>query len=110
MVTTLKELQNQTPFEGWRGFADGEALEDSEALYADTVQQLLDLGAEPPCVRCLEILAQYIEAFNVLDEKYDGFIETIERETICDTVSDMARACNIPDVGCDDVPGEGRNW
>ncbi len=110
MATTLKEMQNKTPFEGWRGFVDGEALEDSEALYSDTVQALIDLGPTPGREACLEILGRYVDAFNALDDKYGGFIETIERENICDTVANLALACGLPDIGCDDVPGEGRDW
>ena len=110
MAKTLQEMQKETPFEGWRGFKDGEALDDSQALYSDTIEALIGLGPTPDSAACLEILGGYVDAFNALDDKYGGFIATIEREDICETVANMALACGLPDTDCDDVPGEGRDW
>ena len=109
-MITLRELQKQTAFEGWEGYVDEEAVEDSRAVYNETLQSLVDLGPEPDKERVLAVLGQYVEAFNALDEKYGYFIETIAREDICDTVAEMAKACGLPDVGCDELPGEGRDW
>ncbi len=109
-MATLQEMQKQTAFRNWEGYTDEEAIEDSRAVYNETVRSLIELGPEPDEERVLAILGQYIEAFNALDDKYGGFIETVERENICDTVEDMAAACGLTGTRCDDVPGEGRDW
>ena len=109
-MPTLQEMQKRTPFTSWEGYTDEEAIEDSRAVYRETIQSLIELGPEPDRERVLAILGQYVEAFNALDAKYDGYIETIERENICDTVEEMAAACGLQGIRCDDVPGEGRDW
>lgn len=109
-MVTLHELQKRMAFEGWEGHVDEEAIADSRAVYNETLHSLVDLGPEPDRERVLVILGQYVEAFNALDEKYGYFIETIAREDICDTVAEMAESCGLPNVGCDEIPGEGRDW
>ena len=109
-MATLQEMQKRTAFKSWEGYTDEEAIEDSRAIYSETVQLLIELGPEPDRERVLAILGQCIEAFNALDAKYGQFIETVERENICETVVELAAACGITDVDCDDMPGEGRDW
>ena len=109
-MATLREMQKRTAFKEWANYVDEEAVEDSRAVHNETLQSLVDLGPEPDKERVLAILGQYVEAFNALDEKYGYFIETVAREDICDMVAEMAEACGLTDVGCDELPGEGRDW
>lgn len=109
-MATLQEMRQQAVFEQWDEFFSEEMAEDGRATYQDAVEQLINLGLERTREQCMEILGQYVEAFNALDEKYGFQIETTAREEICDTVVELAEACGITDIDCDDVPGEGRDW
>ena len=45
---------------------------------------------------------------NALDEKYDGFIETGEREDLCREINEIVHAAGLR--GCDGMADEWREW
>jgi hypothetical protein len=106
---TLEELQRKTPFTSWEGSVDADALDASRRAYATLMTQLVALGPEQPADAYLPALNGYIEEFNRLDEEFE-FIETIEREDICECLQDVLDVLDLPDIGeCDDLPAV-RNW
>ena len=59
-----------------------------------TVEQLLELGPDASKKDRMAILKKCIEAFNAMDAGM-GFIETNEREDICEEVEAIVHACGL---------------
>jgi hypothetical protein len=106
---TLEKLQAETPFSSWEGHVSPEALGESRLIYTSTLSKLAEIGPGKPEDVYIPVLNRYIEEFNRIDEEYE-FIETIEREDICEQLGKILDVLKIPGIAeCDDLPAE-RNW
>ena len=106
---TLEQLQAKTPFLTWEGHVNPKALGESRLIYKSTLSKLIQAGLGKPKDTYIPLLNSYIEEFNRIDEKYE-FIETIEREDICEQLEQILDILKLPGIGeCDDLPAV-RNW
>jgi hypothetical protein len=106
---TLEQLQAKSPFASWVGHVNPKALEESRLIYRATLSKLILIGTGKPKETYIPVLSKYIEEFNRIDEKYE-FIETIEREDICEHLAEILVVLKLPGIKeCDDLPAE-RNW
>jgi len=106
---TLEQLQANTPFSSWAGHVDPKAIEASRHIYKRTIDMLVRIGTGKPKDSYLPVLNKYIEDFNALDDQYE-FIETVEREDICECLAEVLDILKLPDINdCDDLPAV-RNW
>ena len=106
---TLELLQAKTPFSSWEGHVNPKALGESRLIYKTTLSKLVQVGLGKPKDAYIPYLNRYIEEFNRIDEEYE-FIETIEREDICEHLAQILDVLKLPGIGeCDDLPAV-RNW
>jgi len=61
---------------------------------AITVEALVELGPRASESNRMAILQRCIESFNILDAKMH-FIETVEREDICEEFEAIVHACGL---------------
>jgi hypothetical protein len=106
---TLEQLQARIPFSSWVGHVSPKALEESRLIYKETLSKLILTGAGRSTDSYIPALNKYIEEFNRIDEKYE-FIETVEREDICESLEEILDVLQLPGIEeCDDLPAV-RNW
>jgi hypothetical protein len=103
---SLSDLQ-KPPFFNWKGFRAAKIIRASEKIMADTVARLVKIGRDSPEADRLAILQQCIESFNTLDAKTQ-FIDTIEREDICEQFEVIVHACGLGHHK--DLADEWREW
>ena len=70
--------------------------------------QLEALGPRPDRRKARAILKECIETFNELDEENDHWIETVEREDICDVFYQLADLAGFGDES--ELADEWRDW
>jgi hypothetical protein len=106
---TLELLQKRTPFESWRGYAPEPAIAASQQIYRATLASLVKIGAGKSKDAYMPTLNRYIEEFNRIDEEF-RFIETVEREDICERLAEILAILALPGINdCDDVEAV-RDW
>jgi hypothetical protein len=106
---TLELLQKRTPFESWRGYAPEPAIAASQQIYQSTLASLVRIGTGKSKNAYMPTLNRYIEEFNRIDEEFQ-FIETVEREDICERLGEILAVLALPGIDdCDDVEAV-RNW
>lgn len=106
---TLEQLQAKTPFSSWAGHVNPKVIDASRLIYKTTVSRLVQIGIGKPKDTYIPVLNKYIEEFNRIDEEYE-FIETVEREDICEQLGEILGILKLPGVEeCDDLPAV-RNW
>lgn len=107
--SALRQLQAQVPFVSWEGHVIPAAIAESRLIYKTTVSKIIDIGTGKPKQTYLPVLNGYIEGFNRVDEKYE-FIETDEREEICERLAEILAVLSLPGVrNCDDLTAA-RDW
>lgn len=105
---TLEKLLERKFFLTWDEYPSDVAKKASIAIMQNTVENLmrLPLGADES-VKLIH-LKDCILSFNTIDEKYDNFIETIEREDICEEFEGILNACKLGYL--EDLADEWRDW
>jgi hypothetical protein len=93
---SLEELRTQTPFAGWAGHVESADLRHSRRIIRDLIDELLALGPDGDEVEKLDLLRRCVERFNAAEEN-GGFIDTIEREDICEVLDKIAEAAGLTD-------------
>lgn len=107
-ATTLEQLQRHKFFPKWKGHPPKKAVAASRQIMTDTVNELLRLGLVSPESQRMAVLQRYIERFNAIDEEMDHFIETVEREDICEEFERIVHACGLG--AHKDLADEWRDW
>jgi hypothetical protein len=92
---TLEELRNRKFFPRWKKYPPKKAIRASRQIMINAVQQLLDLGTNSLESERMAILQQCIERFNCVNAEMNDFIETVEREDICEEFEGIVRACGL---------------
>ena len=93
---TLDSLSERTWFESW----DNEVKDANRAASRQLISDLIaTLGAEPKPTRAVarRLLRATVKGFNRLDAK-GGFIETTQREDICDALERVMAAARYPEL------------
>lgn len=105
-AATLPKLLKKRRFSSWSGHVSVKPLRATRQLFRDTIQALIDLGSEPRTRDSLRILRSCIQSLNALDEQHE-FIDTIEREDLCEEFEEIAHAAGF---GQDSVADRWRDW
>jgi cell wall assembly regulator SMI1 len=96
---TMSKLLLQTPyFENWLGYLDKQIVEKAEGIVVSTTNALKNTTDK---IKQTEIIHNCVLNFNKLDKQYNGFIETIHREHICDILEDIANYYGIDNKNLD---------
>jgi hypothetical protein len=90
----LDDLLNHEFFPRWKDYPSRRAIRESRNAMATTVRGLIDVGGSATKEQRSAILQSCIESFNRLDEELH-FIETVEREDICDEFEVIVHACGL---------------
>lgn len=85
-----------------------ELLEESEKALHTFARDLEKLGNGAPQQSIMECVEAVVVTFNEIDEKY-SFIETIEREELCEYIYIVAKMAGL-DVDGNDITEEWRDW
>ncbi|WP_013627107.1 hypothetical protein [Rubinisphaera brasiliensis] len=105
---TLEELRNRLFFPRWDEYPPKKAIRASRRIMSNTVQQLIDLGLAAPESDRMAILQDCIERFNAIDCEMEHFIETVEREDICEEFEAIVHACGL--CAHVDLADQWRDW
>ena len=101
----LAKLRGKRHFEGWDTFVDDKLVKRSEASIDKLIDDLITLGDEPDEGKARKAVARCVKRFNRMDD--EGWINTIEREDICDVIDGVVAACGFEP---DDDWYEDRDW
>ncbi|MTH55357.1 hypothetical protein GKZ89_18340 [Bacillus mangrovi] len=111
---TLAELKKNKPTEEWKERMDEdddlfteENIVASEKALDQYLQELekLKIGNEAEITASVK---KVVLKFNELNEEYDYFIETMEREELCEFILEAAQMCGLKIE--DDITEEWREW
>jgi hypothetical protein len=103
---TLAVLQKHRFFASW-SIPAAKAIRASRQLMTDTVTQLVELGPNASETDRVAVLRRCIERFNELDSEM-RFIETDEREDICEEFEAIVHACGLG--AHENLADEWRDW
>ncbi|MBT3202182.1 MAG: hypothetical protein HN350_19945 [Phycisphaerales bacterium] len=104
---TLEELSDHKFFQAWGGCTPVKALRASRKIMKNTVRDLSKLDPSASENDRMAVLQNCIESFNTLDGELQ-FIDTIEREDICEEFEMIAQACGLG--GHENMADEWRDW
>ena len=104
---TLVELLEHNYFSKWIEYPPKEAIAISKNIMISTVKSLIKLGEDATQQEKLNVLRNCIEKFNDADEGL-AFIETIEREDICEEYDAIVHACGLGEH--QNLADNWRNW
>lgn len=90
---TWDQLISETPFANWSPsppFPPEEFTREARKVIHVACEELRALGVKPKKSQVRAILKRCVHWFNEADERFDGTIETEERENICAILEEMA--------------------
>jgi hypothetical protein len=105
---TLEEFRQRTPFPNWAGYIESGALRGARRIIRETIDALLEIGSDAPAPLKLDVFRHCVQRFNRLDVEQGGFIETIEREDICELLDELAGLVDLDDY--EDGLTSAREW
>jgi len=112
---TLQDLKNNKPTEEWReSMEEGdelfteESITESERALDDFIDGLISLGDKSSKEEIMKLVEKVVTEFNVLNDKYEYFIETLEREDLCDFIMEAASLAGLETD--EDITEEWREW
>lgn len=91
---TLDQLSKHRFLKEWEDPTPAVAIHTSRRLLRDTAKQLIEPGDAPGTKERLSVLQACIENFNAMNAKY-GYINSTEREDICDAFDLLVYACGL---------------
>ena len=92
---TLQALADQHRFASWERVVPQAALQATRQVFRDTIAAIIALGPGAPEATVLEALRDCIASLNALDMQHGGFIETIEREDLCEAFEEIVHASGL---------------
>ncbi|MFB5284688.1 hypothetical protein [Peribacillus sp. Hz7] len=112
---TFEELAKNKPTVGWKQRID----EDDELLTDENINatnEVLDsyinnlkkIGDKPTEEDILECVKEVVIRLNELNDQYDYFIETMEREELYEFITEAARIVGLESE--EDITEEWREW
>ena len=105
---TLEKLSARNFFPTWDEYPSDIAKKASIVIMRNTIKKLISLPLDADESLKILHLKDCIVSFNEIDEKYDNFIETIEREDICEEFEGILYACKLGHL--EDLVDEWRDW
>jgi hypothetical protein len=90
----LEDLRVHKFFAKWKDYPPPKAIRASRNVMTATVETLIELGPTASEDERMAILQRCIETFNRLDTELQ-FIETVEREDICEEFEAIVHACGL---------------
>ncbi|MBB3870270.1 hypothetical protein DER53_15050 [Parageobacillus toebii NBRC 107807] len=112
---TFEELTKNKPTAEWK-----QRMDEDDDLFTDEninatnevldsyINNLKKLGDNPTEEDILECVKEVVIRLNELNDKYDYFIETMEREELCEFIIEAARIAGLESE--EDITEEWREW
>ena len=88
----LNQLKDERFFTEWDGFVTPQRIEAAEASLGQLIDELVSLGTDPAEALAREVVDHCVLRFNGID---DGWICTIERETIFEQIAKVVDLCGF---------------
>lgn len=92
---TLEEWRAEKPFADWSGYTPPAGIRESRRVVRDLIDDLIACGDDE--VRKFDAFRRATERLNDADGRDEPFIETVEREDICELFHHLAEAAGLPD-------------
>ena len=105
---TLESLKKKRRFSFWRGNRPDKAIAACRQTFRDAVSALITLGPKPKKRAVADVIHRCVAQLNALDERYDGFIETGEREELCREIDELVYVAGLR--GSDGLADRWREW
>jgi len=105
---TLESLLKKRRFSVWKGDRPDQAIAACRKAFREAIDALTALGPKPKKRAVATVVRRCIERLNSLDEEFDGFIETGEREELCREIDEIVYAAGLR--GCDGMADRWRDW
>jgi hypothetical protein len=105
--STLEQLSQKDYFAGWNGAHGREIISRAKQIILETIESLQRLEPDADYDDKEEIFVDAVLRFNDLNEDYDSFIETMERQSICESLLAVAEAVGLEP---DEDLLEDRDW
>jgi hypothetical protein len=112
---TFEELTRNKPTLEWKQrMAEGDDLFTEENInatnevldsYINSLKELKDNPTEDEVIECVK---NVVISLNILNENYDYFIETVEREELCEFINETVGIVGV--VSEEDITEEWREW
>jgi len=84
------------------------ALRATRQIFRDTIDAIIASGPEAPEATVLATLRGCIVSLNALDVQHGGFIETLEREDLCEAFKEIVHASGLGHH--ENLADEWREW
>ena len=92
---TLSQLRDKERFATWGGSVSDELIDVCRHIFAETIDSLLEFEGKPPKKSMVAAMKECVTRLNELDTE-QHFIETIEREDLCQEIDEIVHACRFP--------------
>ncbi|MBI3233156.1 MAG: hypothetical protein HYZ42_03815 [Bacteroidetes bacterium] len=81
-----------------------------ENLLKDYLLKLTELTTQKKASSIYSSIKKIVISLNTINDKYDGFIETMEREELCEFINNVARQTGLEIDKKVDLTEEWREW
>ncbi|QKE73858.1 hypothetical protein HPK19_14015 [Arthrobacter citreus] len=111
---SFEELRKNKPTIQWvendedNEFFNEENINATNEVLDSFINSLEKLGAKPPEAEIMKIVKDVVIKFNELNEQYDYYIETMEREDLCEFIDTAVSIAGLETD--DDITEEWREW
>jgi len=105
---TLEALRQKKWLKSWKEYPPAKATRACRKNFRDTVSALIRLGPKAKRRDVLAVLQACVERLNELDATNGHFIETVEREDLCEEFEEIVYAAGLG--GCKDLADRWREW
>ncbi|MEJ9231491.1 hypothetical protein LAV79_18815 [Peribacillus butanolivorans] len=112
---TFEELTKNKPPVEWKERMDEdddlftvENINSTNEVLDSYISNLVKLGDKPTEEDILECVKEVVISLNELNEQYDDFIETMEREELCEFIIEAAQIAGLESE--EDITEDWREW
>lgn len=111
---SFEELRKNKPTIQWvendedNEFFNEENINATNEVLDSFINSLEKLGTNPPEAEIMKIVKDVVIKFNELNEQYDYYIETMEREDLCEFIDTAVSIAGLETD--DDITEEWREW
>lgn len=104
---TLEQLSQRDFFADWSDKQSSAVISKAKRIVLEAIQNMRLLESDADYEDKAEIIIDAVLRFNDLNEDNDNFIESVERESICETLLALAQAVGMEP---DEELLEERDW